>query len=67
MTSTRTGTLPTVPGTCVWNFGNVLPNMTTQAFGKDAEYGTPDVARYGGTIISPVLPNPEFSGACRPV
>ncbi len=59
--------LPTVPGTCVWNFGNVLPNVTTQAFGKDAEYGTPDVARYGGTIISPVLPNPEFSGACRPV
>lgn len=52
-------------GTCVWNFGNVLPDVTTQTFGKDAEYGTPDVARYGGTIASAVLPNPEFSGACR--
>jgi hypothetical protein len=59
--------LPTGPGTCVWNFGDVLPNVTTQTFGKDAEYGTPDVARYGGTIISPVQPNPEFTGACRSV
>jgi hypothetical protein len=29
-----------------------------------AEYGTPNVARYGGTIISPVEANPTLSGAC---
>ena len=51
------------PGACVWYFGNVLP-ATTQDFGKDAEYGTPDVARYGGTIISAPMPNPEFSRSC---
>jgi hypothetical protein len=33
-------------------------------FGKDTQYGTPDVARYGGTIISAVQPNPEFAGRC---
>ena len=48
---------------CVWNFGKDLPN-TVQDFGKDAQYGTPDVARYGGTNISPVQPNPEFAGRC---
>ena len=50
---------------CVWNFGKDLPN-TINDFGKDAQYGTPDVARYGGTIISAVQPNPEFSGGCKP-
>ena len=49
---------------CVWNFGKDLPN-TINDFGKDAQYGTPDVARYGGTIISTVQPNPEFSGGCK--
>jgi hypothetical protein len=48
---------------CVWNFGGNLPN-TFENFGGDAQYGTPDVARYGGTIISKVEKNPEFSGAC---
>jgi hypothetical protein len=48
---------------CVWNFGNVLPR-TSQTFGGDAEYGTPDVARFAGTSTSPVLANPEFSSAC---
>jgi hypothetical protein len=48
---------------CVWNFGKDLPN-TINDFGKDAQYGTPDVARYGGTIISAVQPNPEFAGRC---
>jgi hypothetical protein len=33
-------------------------------FGGDAEYGSPDVARFGGTLTSPVLPNPQFSGKC---
>jgi hypothetical protein len=49
---------------CVWNFGNVLPN-TFKTFGKDAEYGTPDVARFGGTSTSAVQPNPQFTGACN--
>ena len=49
---------------CVWNFGKDLPN-TIANFGKDAQYGTPDVARYAGTVISAPAPNPEFSGGCR--
>ena len=49
---------------CAWNFGNVLPN-TFRTFGKDAQYGTPDVARFAGTSTSPVQANPEFAGACR--
>ena len=49
---------------CVWNFGNTQPN-TVLSFGKDAQYGTPDVARYGGTIISAPAPNPQFTGGCR--
>ena len=49
---------------CVWNFGNVLPT-TTQTFGKDAQYGTPDVARFGGTLTSAVQPNPQFKGGCK--
>jgi hypothetical protein len=49
---------------CVWNFGGQLPN-TLENFGKDAEYGTPALSYYGGTNISPVQPNPEFSGRCR--
>jgi len=49
---------------CVWNFGKDLPN-TVNDFGKDAQYGTPNLARYGGTIISAVQPNPEFAGSCK--
>jgi len=48
----------------VWNFGNDQPR-TVADFGKDAQYGTPDLARFGGTNTSPVLPNPEFAGSCR--
>jgi hypothetical protein len=48
---------------CVWNFGNVLPS-TILTFGKDAQYGTPNLARFGGTIISAVQPNPQFTGSC---
>ena len=48
---------------CVWNFGNVLPH-TSNTFGKDAQYGTPDVARFAGTSTSPVQANPEFGKAC---
>jgi hypothetical protein len=49
---------------CVWNFGNDQPR-TVADFGKDAQYGTPDLARFGGTNTSPLLPNPEFAGRCR--
>jgi hypothetical protein len=48
---------------CVWNFGNVLPR-TFRTFGKDAQYGVPNVARFAGTSTSAVLPNPEFTGVC---
>ena len=37
----------------MWNFGGQLPN-TTQNFGKDAQYGEPDLSWYGGTNISSV-------------
>lgn len=50
---------------CVWNFGNVIPGVTRQDFGRTAEYGTPNLARFGGTSISAVLPNPQFNGSCR--
>ncbi len=48
---------------CVWNFGNVIPR-TIQTFGKDAQYGVPDVARFAGTNTSAVMANPEGSGRC---
>jgi hypothetical protein len=49
---------------CVWNFGNTLPT-TIRTFGKDAQYGAPNVARFGGTIISSPVTNPQFSSICR--
>jgi hypothetical protein len=48
---------------CLWNFGSDQPNTLTD-FGKTSQYGTPDVARYGGTIISAPQPNPQFAGSC---
>ena len=51
-------------GGCLWNFGTDIPSVTTNDLGRDAQYGTPDVARYGGTIISPVEANPTLSPAC---
>ncbi len=48
---------------CVWDFGNDIPGTTINNLGGDAEYGVPDVLRYGGTAISPVEPNPELN--CR--
>jgi hypothetical protein len=50
---------------CLWNFGNDQPNTVTD-LGKDAQYGTPDLTWYGGTLTTPPLPNPEFTGACTP-
>ena len=46
-------------GTCTWNFGNVVRHVTTVDFGKDAEYGLPELSRYGGTLASTVYGNPE--------
>jgi hypothetical protein len=51
-------------GACVWNFGNVLPGVTKQTFGGDAQYGVSDIARFGGTNASKVLPNPAVTGNC---
>jgi hypothetical protein len=51
-------------GSCVWNFGNVIKGVTTKTLGKAAQYGTPDVARFAGTLTSPIIANPEVSGGC---
>ncbi|HEV7204899.1 MAG TPA: hypothetical protein VGN18_09830 [Jatrophihabitans sp.] len=51
--------------TCVWNFGNDIPGTTHTDFGRTAQYGTPDIARFGGTLTSPLLPNPALSTSCR--
>ncbi len=55
---------PAKSGTCIWNFGKSIQGVTTQDFGGDAQYGTSNVARYGGTIISQPMKNPEFNGGC---
>ena len=49
---------------CAWNFGDIIPGRTVKSFGGDAEYGTPDVARYGGTLTSAVLANPLARSFC---
>jgi hypothetical protein len=57
-----------VPGSarvCLWNFGGTIPGRTVRDFGKDAQYGAPDLSFYGGTLISKVQPNPQFAGKCR--
>jgi hypothetical protein len=56
--------LPAPRGVCVWDFGKSVFGLTTRNLGGDAQYGTPDVARYGGTIISSPEPNPELSERC---
>ena len=65
-----------VPGACIWNFGNTIPGVTTRAFGKDAQYGAPDLALFGGTSITggngaapygTLLANPEVNGTCPPL
>jgi hypothetical protein len=52
------------PGACIWNFGDVTPHVTTADFRKDKQYGKPDIARYGGTTISKVLPNSALTKSC---
>jgi hypothetical protein len=51
-------------GACVWNFGSTIRHVTTNNLGRDSEYGVSDVAQYGGTVISPLEPNPEINGTC---
>jgi hypothetical protein len=51
-------------GACIWNFGNVIPGVTTNNLGKDAEYGSPHFARFGGTATSAVQANPEVTSSC---
>jgi hypothetical protein len=58
------GKVTTPTGACVWNFGGTIPGVTKMAFGKDAQYGTPDLARFGGTATSPILTNPATAGGC---
>jgi hypothetical protein len=48
---------------CAWDFGNASP-QTIEDFGKDAQYGRPDLSWYGGTSISAPMPNPEFAERC---
>jgi hypothetical protein len=49
---------------CLWNFGNDIPGITTADFGKTAQYGTPNLARFAGTLTSAVLPNPQLNASC---
>jgi hypothetical protein len=58
------GQLGNHSASCAWNFGEGPP-ITVRDFGKDAEYGVPDVARFGGTLTSAVIPNPQFTGRCQ--
>jgi hypothetical protein len=51
-------------GTCVWNFGNDIAGVTNNDFDQDGQYGSPDVARYGGTLISGVRNNPALQAGC---
>ncbi len=51
----------------MWNCGNFIPGVTQRTFGRDAQYGSPDVARFGGTNTSPVMANPATTGNCSKV
>lgn len=61
------GVQPAINGAtnvCEWNFGNTIKHVTTDNFGGAAEYGTPDTARFAGTLITAVMPNPQLSARC---
>jgi hypothetical protein len=62
--SQKLGKVTTPAGACVWNFGNVIPGVTKKALGRDAQYGAPDLARFGGSATSPVMPNPAITSGC---
>ena len=64
-TLTSKQTIPGSPNTgCIWNFGNTNPEVTTNNLGKDTQYGTPNIARYAGTLTSPVIANPALAPNC---
>src|SRR2546430_8991326 len=67
-TLNRSQTVPGLAkrGACVWNFGNVS-GSTFRNFGKTAEYGKPNLARFGGTLTSPVRANPQFGKGCKSI
>ena len=67
LTNKQTLTGVTGHGACLWNFGNDIKGITTHDFGKFKQYGKPDLARFGGTTISKVLPNPALAKDCKPV
>lgn len=56
--------IPDRSGQCVWSFGNTIAGQTTNTMGGTSEYGQPNVARFGGTAISPVQDNPALSKSC---
>jgi hypothetical protein len=49
---------------CLWNFGNTIKGVTTNDFGTTAEYGTPNLARFAGTLTSRVMANPQLNSSC---
>ncbi len=61
--SLGSGKLASAGTACLWNFGNDEPT-TLADFGRDGQYGVPDVARYGGTLTSQPLANPQFTAGC---
>jgi hypothetical protein len=67
-TLNRSQTVPGLAkrGACVWNFGNVS-GTTFRNFGRTAQYGKPHVARYAGTLISPVRANPQLGTGCKSI
>ena len=62
LTATQDGLGTSTTG-CEWTFGNAIPHLVNN-FGRDFEYGKPDVARFGGTLTSQTMANPQFSKAC---
>lgn len=61
---TSASSLPNQTGQCVWNFGNTIAGQTSDRLSGDAEYGSPDVAWFAGTLISPVEANPALRSSC---
>ena len=59
-----TGVTTAQPNPCVWNFGNDIAGITTNDFGKDAQYGSNASTHFFGTIASAVTPNPTSHGGC---
>jgi hypothetical protein len=49
---------------CLWNFGNRIAGVTTDDLGNFGQYGTPNLARFGGTSITAPMPNPQLNASC---